>query len=66
MTTYGGTGGLGRLWLLLSADAVEPGFGVSAGGRAGIGGFSRILLLQYSSSVSSSAVTGLARPEACN
>lgn len=65
-TTYGGTGGFGRLQLSLSADVVKVGFGVSAGGRTGIGGFSRISLLQYSTSVSPSAVTGLARLEACN
>jgi hypothetical protein len=65
-TTYGGTGGFGSLWLSLRADAVKVGFGASAGGRTGTGGFSRISLLQYSTSVSSSAVTGLARLEACN
>jgi hypothetical protein len=65
-TTYGGIGGFGRLWLLLSADAVKVGFGTSAGGRTGIGGFSMISLLQYCTSVSSSSVTGLAKLEACN
>jgi hypothetical protein len=65
-TTYGSTGGFGRLRLLLSANAVKVGFGASTGGRTGTGGFARISLLQYSTSVSSSAETWLAKLEACN
>jgi hypothetical protein len=51
MITYSGTGGFGRLQLLLGANGVEAGLGASAGGRTGMGGFSRTSLLQYSASV---------------
>lgn len=49
--TYGGTGGFGRLQLLLGADGVEAGLDASAGGRAGMGGFFTTSLLQYSATV---------------
>jgi hypothetical protein len=65
-TTYSGTGGFGKLQLLLSGDAVGTGLGESAGGRAGTGGFFRISLLQYSTSASTSDVAVLARQETCN